>query len=124
MTIARIKDPPFGVGAKLTSGEISDIDGNVTNALDKRAGQTEIHACTGEGLKRCAADPGRHASELPATGNCAQHRILLDIGKQPAVPDVDDVSAIVAKDAICGIPDITWRLSRRTLAAAADAKGL
>lgn len=41
MTIARTKSPGWGVNEKLTSGQQNALDINVTNALDKRAGQTD-----------------------------------------------------------------------------------
>jgi hypothetical protein len=41
MTIARIKFPGWGPNEKLTSGQQNALDLNVTNALDKRAGQTD-----------------------------------------------------------------------------------
>lgn len=41
MTISRIKSPDWGIGEELTSSQINDIDENVTNALDKRAGETD-----------------------------------------------------------------------------------
>lgn len=44
MTIARIKSPGWGANEKLTSGQQNAIDLNVTNALDKRAGQTDTLA--------------------------------------------------------------------------------
>lgn len=41
MTIARIKSPDWGVGEILTAAQMNALDANVTNALDKRSGQTD-----------------------------------------------------------------------------------
>jgi hypothetical protein len=53
MAITRIISPDAGVGSKLTSAQINGIDANVTNAADKRAGQTDTIAarwtCSGVG---------------------------------------------------------------------------
>jgi hypothetical protein len=52
MTISRTK-PDFALGDKLTSAEVDAIDTNVTNALDKRAGQSDtlgsVVLCEDEG---------------------------------------------------------------------------
>lgn len=46
MTIAITKAGGWGIDEKLTSGQITAIDSNVANALDKRAGQTDTLAST------------------------------------------------------------------------------
>ena len=45
MTILRTNAGGFNVGDKLTTAQANGIDTNVTNALDKRAGQTDTLAC-------------------------------------------------------------------------------
>jgi hypothetical protein len=53
MTLARIKSPNFGVGDKVTSSQMSSIDANIENALDKRSGQSDtlasVVSCSGAG---------------------------------------------------------------------------
>ncbi|KYF87777.1 hypothetical protein BE20_24850 [Sorangium cellulosum] len=44
MALTRTKNPDWGVNEKLTSAQINALDANVTNALDKRAGQTDTLA--------------------------------------------------------------------------------
>lgn len=41
MSLTRSKSPPWGSGAKLTSGEANAMDAQIENALDKRSGQTD-----------------------------------------------------------------------------------
>ena len=78
----------------------------------KRSGQTEIHAGPREGLERRAADPGRNAGELPASGDRVQQGIAFDVREQPAVADVQHVAAIVTEHAVGGIADVSRRLRR------------
>ncbi len=44
MSISRVKPAGWGVNEKLTSAQQNALDINVTNALDKRAGQTDTRA--------------------------------------------------------------------------------
>jgi hypothetical protein len=41
MSISRVYPATWGVGDKLTSSQMNQVDANVTNALDKRSGQTD-----------------------------------------------------------------------------------
>ena len=75
-------------------------------------------------LERRAADPGRHAGELPAAGHGVQERVPFHVRQQPAVTDVQHVPAIVPKDAVRGIANVPGRLRRGALPAAADAQRL
>ncbi len=56
MTISRVKSPDWGIGEVLTSTQMNAVDTNVTNALDKRAAQTDTLAsevtCSGAGRIR------------------------------------------------------------------------
>src|SRR5262245_38739803 len=53
MSLSRTKSPDWGVGEKLTSAQANALDANVTNALDKRSGQTDtlqsVVSCSGAG---------------------------------------------------------------------------
>jgi hypothetical protein len=44
MTISRVKPGNWGIGEKLASADLNALDVNVTNALDKRSGQTDTLA--------------------------------------------------------------------------------
>ena len=53
MTISKVKAAGWGVGEVLTSTQISSVDANIENALDKRSGQTDtlasVVSCSGAG---------------------------------------------------------------------------
>lgn len=53
MSISRVKDPPWGHGEKVTSDQLNALDAALTNALDKRDGQTDtlesVVSCAGAG---------------------------------------------------------------------------
>ena len=93
-------------------------------AVRQRAAQPEVDAGPAERLERRAADPGRHAGELPAARDGVQERVPFHVRQQPAVADVHHVPAIVPEHAVRGIANVPGRLRRGALPAAADAERL
>lgn len=55
MTITRIKPAGWANGERLTATQMNDVDTNVTNAIDKRAGALEVDA---QAVERVAASSG------------------------------------------------------------------